>query len=141
MAQDPPTTPTISISREPIGVTSNHRPDIGWRFTDRAGHEHRWWDKKGPAESYRPTERYSVPSIDWIQTATATDDYPEQGYYVCRECPDRVRPGYCPDSISQFIPGPARYYVNDREATKEEVLEVIRVHFPEEYDPHMLDNT
>src|SRR5688572_13871401 len=111
--------PIISLTRDQLDVTSLHRPDLSWRFTDHSGHEHMWWDRDGPAEKYTPTQGYLVPTITWLQTSPATDDYPEVGYYICTECGDKVHPGYCSDSISQFIPGPTHFYVDGLEVKRE----------------------
>jgi hypothetical protein len=54
----------LSMQRDSIDVTSNHRPDISWKFVDSAGHEHRWFvSKNRVAVAYHPQAKYRVPSV------------------------------------------------------------------------------
>jgi len=132
--------PIISFSRPCIDVTSIHRPDTNWHIIDQAGHEHRWYNNNGLAASnYDPSQAYHVPSIRWVIVSPTTNEYPEEGYYECIQCGERIKPAYCPDQVNQFILGEIQYYIDGKSATKKEVLEVIKAHYPEEYDPTMLD--
>jgi len=131
--------PSISISRPAMDVTSIHRPDTSWHIIDQAGHEHRWYDTSGVAKDYSPLQSYHVPTIEWITVHEATDEYPEEGYYECIQCGEKIKPAYCPDQVNQYILGELQYYIDGKSATKEEVLEVIKIHYPEDYDPAMLD--
>lgn len=88
-----------------IEVTSLNRPDTSWRFTDAAGHEHRWFRDGKPAESYHPEGRYTVPTLKYIEDYPGDDEYPASGHSECIECGEHVTPGRRADTERQFIRG------------------------------------
>lgn len=124
--------PDITVIRDQIEVTSLHRPDISWKFTDGSGHIHQWYDEKSGslAESYRPTRSYHVPSVVWIKTGVGY--YPDGssydvGYHACRQCGQEVDPRYTADTYAQYIPGIAHFYIDDVEVSLEEAERVLGV--------------
>lgn len=96
--------------RHMIEVTSLHRPDLEWRFTDAAGHEHAWTDGRGrpPVGEYRGSITYKLPSL--IQVADPSE-FTEEGeeilcwHYACAQCGETIEPGYRADDTQQFIAG------------------------------------
>ncbi len=115
--------------RDAIDVTSNHRPDLNWKFTDSLGHVHRWFVGEEPAVAYHPQPNYHVPTIKWVKTGTSV--YPdgseyEIGYHVCLECGDVVRPGYTADTTSQYVPGLTHYLIDGVEVSFEEWMQKYR---------------
>lgn len=113
---------TYRMERDMIDVTSLHRPDPAWTFTDPNGHLHQWHDADGIAKDYNPTTRYFVPTIVKVVDYPATDDYPEVFHYECKECRAVVEPGYRADEFSQKITGLAHYYIDDEPVSKDEFL-------------------
>ena len=108
---------------DPIDVTSMDRTNTAWRFTDKAGHEHCWYDGDEPAGFYSPMRKYHLPTLRWVVDGIGY--YPdgseyEQGHYECRECGDHARPGRTSDSHRQHIPGPIRYEIDGQEVSREE---------------------
>lgn len=112
-----------------IDVTSNSRPDVGWRYVDPAGHEHRWHvrDRESgdlvPARTYNPSWRYEVPTVREVIYAEGID---EDGYdrtdshLECLQCGAHVRPGTCADAYQQHIPGLRRHFINGEPVTPDE---------------------
>jgi hypothetical protein len=111
---------TFQIVADPVEVTSLRRPDPSWRFTDAAGHEHRWYADGQPADGYQPTKRYTVPSIVRVEDEPASDDYPAISHDECLLCRARVKPGYTADTHAQFIPGIRRCYINGQPVSEDE---------------------
>ena len=111
------------IESTPVEVTSLHRPDTSWRFVDKAGHEHRWWEGLGLAIQYRPTSQYYVDTVKKVVDGWYYDEDGEpfaRWHYECDQCGDKVEPGYCADTHTQYIPGIKRCYINDVLVTPEE---------------------
>lgn len=115
-------------SGPPIDVTSNHRPNPTWRCVDSAGHEHRWHVNGAPAESYDPRLRYDVPTLETVslgglnEPSDIDEDY-EPSYVTetrCKQCGQRVDPGYTVDECRTFIPGLQGFRINGRPVSKEE---------------------
>lgn len=129
----------LSMTRDQINVTSNHRPNIAWKFVDSAGHEHRWFvgdgDELRSAIAYHPQASYTVPSIEWIKTGIGLyedgSEY-DTGIYVCKECREEVTPGYTADHIEQYIPGMTHYYLDGKEISKNEATRLLSILFPGE---------
>lgn len=107
-----------------VDVTSNHRPDTAWRFTDAAGHEHRWFADGQPAESYRADARHEVPSLVWVKDGEdfyPGDDEPHDiGHHECRHCGEHVEPSYTADTNRVFIKGLTTCRINGKQVSKEE---------------------
>lgn len=123
------------IERDTIDVTSLHRPDPTWVYTDKAGHEHRWFVQKPttperamleyePATSYSPMTKYETPTLEWVSDGIHYfydgDEGHEIGHLECRHCREHVRPGYCADEHKVYIPGIAHCYINGESVSKEE---------------------
>jgi hypothetical protein len=108
-------------------VTSMHRPNTSWRFTDAHGHEHRWHvtGDEHPATRYLPTETYDVPTLEWVKTGEEWIEDAEEpfevGSYFCKVCGEEVDKGFTADDTRQFIPG-MRHYTIDGESVSAEVF-------------------
>lgn len=115
---------TFDVEREQIDVTSCHRADPTWQFVDAQGHHHQWYVAGQPATSYRPEERYDTPTLIWVKDGEEYwDDSDEPhpiGHLECRQCGEHVSPGYTADTTRQFIPGLARYRINDEDVSPDE---------------------
>jgi hypothetical protein len=131
--------PNFETHCDPIDVTSIHRPNTGWTFTDTKGHTHRWhFEGDGeikPATEYNPRLSYFVPTIHFVQDGVRyyeDDDEPTPyGHYECNECGARVEPGYCADACRTYIPGLIYYKIDGRPVTKEEFDRELYQHYPE----------
>lgn len=105
----------FEMERDLIDVTSMHRPDVGWRFTDARGHLHQWFADGKPAVSYNPAETHDVPSLVWIKDGVGyyEDGEPyDIGHNECRKCGEHIAPAYTSDTCTQYVAGLARYYIN-----------------------------
>jgi hypothetical protein len=109
---------------EPIDVTSLHRPDTSWTFTDKRGHVHRWYTDGQPADDYRPTVSYDTPTLIWIKDGEEwwedSDEPHDVGHTECRQCGERIEPGYTADTCRQFIAGLRWFTINDQPVSAEE---------------------
>ena len=113
---------TWEVYMEPVEVTSLHRPDPDWTFTDSAGHIHRW----DPPGAYRPLVHYSLPTLKGVTDFAGV--YDEQGemleppiwHWECRQCGQRVDPGYTADQYRQYVAGLKHYLIDDRHVSFEE---------------------
>lgn len=107
-----------------IDVTSIHRPDTSWYFSDEHGHEHRWHVDGKPAVSYNPSARYDTPTLVWVKDGEdywEDDDEPHDvGHLECRQCGEHANPGYTADGTEQHIPGPRWYRINGASVSPEE---------------------
>jgi hypothetical protein len=107
-----------------IDVTSLHRPDPRWRLVDAHGHEHRWYVDGKLAVSYRPEAHYETPTLVWIKDGEEyweDDDEPHPvGHLECRECGERIEPGYTADDTTQQIPGLRWCRINGQLVSREE---------------------
>lgn len=114
----------------PIDVTMLHRPDTDWVTVDRHGHEHRWFIRGQPATSYDPSAHYDTPSLVWVKDGEEgypDDDEPHDvGHHECRQCGQRIEPGYTADSMRRFIPGLATYYLDGESVTQPEFEQAVR---------------
>ena len=128
---------SLSMHRDSIDVTSNHRPDIGWNFVDSAGHEHRWFvGKNRPAIAYHPQAKYRVPSIKWVKTGTGCYEDGTKystGVYKCKKCGEEITPGYTADQFNVYIAGTVHYLLNDVEISKSEANRLLSVLYPNEH--------
>ncbi len=108
---------------EPIDVTSTNRPDTGWCYIDKAGHEHRWYDGDEPASTYSPTKNYHLPTLRWVVDGMAAypdgEEY-EEGHHECVYCGEHVLPSCTGDSFRQHIPGPVEYEIDGVPVLKDE---------------------
>lgn len=106
-----------------VDITSLSRPDTSWRFTDAAGHEHRWYAKGKPAESYDPGARHELPTLQWVVTGIGYyedgDEY-EIGEYRCVQCSEVIQPRKTADTCRQMIPGLKHYRINGEHVTEQE---------------------
>lgn len=110
----------FTIERDMLEVTSLSRPDLGWRHTDRAGHEHRWLKENGEEPgAYDPAETYEVPSLVTV-VAPTEDGFDEVLRCECRACGEHIEPGRCADAEPVYIAGLTRGYINGRPVTREE---------------------
>lgn len=116
----------LEMRRDLINVSSNHRPDENWKFTDSQGHIHHWVDENGITGKYRPERHYSVPTAKWIVDGIEyfPDGSPyEVGHYECLECGETIEPRYKTDTVDQYITGMTHYYIDGREVSEEEFLQ------------------
>src|SRR5688572_15765910 len=110
---------------ELIDVTSSHRTDTSWRFTDAAGHIHQWWDKGDgkPAGAYNPNNKYYIPSVEVVSDGKGYwedgDEY-EKWHYECKECRQHITPGYTADTTKQYISGLRWFKIDGQYVTPEE---------------------
>jgi hypothetical protein len=120
---------TFRVESDLVDVTSMHRPDPSWLFTDANGHTHRWFLGDKPAVNYSPSDRYTLPSLSWVEdppTFTEDGDEIPQGHYVCAACGETIRPGYTADDTQQFMPGLKRYYLDDRPVSEPVFMEAAK---------------
>lgn len=107
-----------------VDVTSLHRPDTSWLFTDAHGHEHRWYVDGTPAVSYSPSARHETPTLIWIKDGEEfweDDDEPHDvGHLECRQCGEQIAPRYRPDDTTQHIPGLRHYRINGEAVSEDE---------------------
>jgi len=125
---------TFSIVRDMIEVTSMHRPDTGWTCIDLEGHTHCWFVDGEPAVFYHPGRRYELPTLKWVVDGhwySEDGDEHETGHHECKDCGEKVEPGYCADAHSQYVPGLTRHYVNDRPVSRAEFLARAKEAFPD----------
>jgi len=114
---------TFGVERDLLEVTSLHRPDPTWQYTDAAGHVHQWHTGRIVATSYRPDVHYHIPTLVLIVDVPATEEYPAATHHECRQCGETIEPGYRADDHTQYIGGTMRYYVDDRPVQKSEFIE------------------
>ncbi len=120
---------------QPVYSLDHEEPDPRWRFTDQAGHEHRWVGAKEArlldgveAESVTGWEdierhilegdkgRLGLPTLEWVVTGQrgfddgcGCVDYIDEGEHRCQECGQVVEPGYRDAPNPQFVAGPMRW--------------------------------
>lgn len=119
---------TFTVKREPIEVTSISRPDPAWFVIDRKGHLHQWWEERPfrPADTYSPSKRYIVPSVEaiFVGMEWIGDEFDGEEIAVyelrCRKCGEVIKPRYKADDSRQYVPGLRHLYVDDRPVTLEE---------------------
>jgi hypothetical protein len=129
----------FEMERSMMEATSMHRPDTAWKQVDAHGHVHQWWTNGAPATSYSPTQHYITPTLVWIQTGI---EYFEDGMEIpigdlhCVHCNEIIKPGYCADSCTRYVPGLTRFRVNGRSVSKEEYIRRWKEEHP---DAHISD--
>lgn len=102
----------IEHSQELIDVTPSDEPDPTWRYTDKAGHEHRYEPDGAPEDPYNhyPTLEEEVEDR-WC---------PECGHYeqmarlVCYECGEEISPGTRTPIAREFTAGPKQARLTGR---------------------------
>jgi hypothetical protein len=106
---------------ELIDVTSAlPYPDERWRFTDAAGHEHRY--RRQGAGDYYPTLVWVVDERWWCDDC---GDEHTEGHYECRACGERIVPGLAgPDYFPRRIPGRVTYWLGDTEISPDRYREL-----------------
>jgi hypothetical protein len=128
---------TWSLERDVEQVYSLNpkEPDPRWRFTDQAGHEHRWVGAKEArlldgvdAENITGWEdieqhilegdrgRLGLPTLEWVVTGQqgfddgcGCVDYIDEGEHRCRMCEQVVEPGYRDGPNPIYVAGPVRW--------------------------------
>lgn len=107
-----------------VEVTRLHRPDTDWRFVDASGHEHRWYSNGVPAKYYSASDKYDTPTLIWVKDGEEYwdgDDEPHDvGHLECRQCGERVTPGYTADTSRQYVPGLRWFRINGENVSPEE---------------------
>lgn len=105
----------LRAETEQIDVTSAlPYPDERWRFTDAAGHEHRY--ERQAAGDYYPTLRWFVTERYW--RADCEDEHTE-GEWICPLCDEVITPGTAgPDMFRRYVPGRTTYYLGDEEISE-----------------------
>ena len=115
--------PTFECGQELVDVTSNHRPDTSWHFTDAQGHEHRWYVEGKPAATYHPEATHDTPTLVWVKDGVEyweDDDEPHDvGHLECRQCGESIAPAYTADAWVQHIGG-LRWYRIDGQLVSED---------------------
>jgi hypothetical protein len=93
----------IHLSIEPVYdtfVSTGPAPDRSWRFTDRAGHAHRYDD------GY-PTMTEVVDRSEWCDGDTAYPHDPHdlvvESHWECSKCRERIKPGLVPAGRPQHV--------------------------------------
>ena len=101
---------SANVCADTIEVTPMREPDRKWRFTDAAGHEHKW----------RMFEHSSAA----IETCKIEDYLDEEGTvalrYVCAECGEVISPKYVATCFRSFVLGAYHASINGVEVTREE---------------------
>lgn len=119
---------TYEAGCEMVDVTSNHRPDTNWTFTDAKGHVHQWYDGDMLAQGYSPSKAYTTPTLVWVKDGEEywgeSEDPHPFGHLECKECGEHIQPGYCADSHRMFIPG-LRWFTIDGEPVAEREFLII----------------
>jgi hypothetical protein len=91
---------TVTRSQEMISVISDlPEANPNWRYTDEAGHEHRW-----TGDGY-PTLRWVTDFTYWCQDCR--DDH-EDGHRECLICGEHIVPGTRLHRYPRYIAGPWR---------------------------------
>lgn len=112
-----------SITRDMIDVTCLSRPDTSWKYIDRSGHVHRWYEKGRPATKYYPTAIYTTPTLVCIYDGAGYYEEGE-GYNIdhmeCRLCGEPIEPVYTADTINQYMKGLSRYSIDGVLVSREE---------------------
>jgi len=122
---------TIRVTREIIDVTVSTIPNKNWLFTDKAGHNHRWFSDNEPMESYNPQRQHHVPTVQLFVIGKYIDfDGTETNIteYRCTMCGEIIEPGYTHNDQQIFIPGLMRAYINGQPCTKDELNAVLIKH-------------
>lgn len=112
-----------------IEVTSMSRPDVQWRYIDKAGHLHRWFYSgimTNRYDTYRLDQAYYAGTLVKIIDAEATEDEPAIWHYECPICGEVIWPGTCADQYQQFIPGIRRFWVDDVPVSEEQFKAFMR---------------
>ena len=111
---------------ELVDVTSLHRPDTSWQVIDAQGHEHCWYVNGLPAGSYNPATTHETPTLVWIKDGEEyweDDDEPHAvGHLECRQCGERLRPGYTADAYQVYVPGLRWYRIDGERVTEAEFM-------------------
>jgi hypothetical protein len=112
-----------------IDVTSLHRPDTAWRVIDAAGHPHQWYTAEHPAETYRPSLAYDVPTLRWVHDGWGYYDDGERyaiGHYECPSCGEWIEPQYRADDYTQYVPGLRWYTINGESVSPDEFAQRLK---------------
>jgi DNA-directed RNA polymerase subunit RPC12/RpoP len=93
---------SMNSQRSEIEVTQAMRPDPNWFYMDRALHSHQW------------SNSFNLPSLKEVIDIPAAMGFDEDGefeeipaytHYECKECGERIEPGYKSDETTQYIAG------------------------------------
>lgn len=112
----------LSFEVEQIDVTMGMPYlDETWRFTDAAGHEHYYADRR------YPTLRWIVDSSETYYCEDCREEHTDSlGHYECLLCGETIVPGITgPDTHRRYMPG-RRAYFPDGVPISEERYEAIR---------------
>ncbi len=106
-----------------IDVTSNHRPDTSWRYTDKAGHVHQWHTKDGqPAKAYDASQSHTTPTLKWVKDGVGyyEDGEPyDIGHNECSQCAEHIEPRFTADTERQMIAGLRWFKINGEHVSGE----------------------
>lgn len=107
----------LEIRCEIIIATSLVAPRKSWRFTDAAGHVHRW--REGP-DAY-PTLTPVGDGLYWCEDCR---DEHEDSHLECRWCGERITPEVT-GPVTEQIPGMLEYYLDGKAITPEHAGEIL----------------
>ena len=92
----------VEVYRDMIDATPIEEQDPDWRYTDPAGHEHRY-------VHLPKQERLEVPTVDWHTTYTYwcedCQEEHEDGEYRCYRCGAVVVPGMRAVTDRRYVAG------------------------------------
>jgi hypothetical protein len=95
-------------------------PDKKWRYTDKAGHEHRY-------EDGYPTLKEVIEFVPCGYEDCNCDGH-EISHYECPECGERIRPGVAQETHYSY--GRKQYYVDGAQVPEEQYWAELRSCFP-----------
>lgn len=107
--------PELRVERDTIAVDSvlAMKPDPKWRYTDKAGHEHRFDNQDST-----PTTLVQVEEEPWW--CYDCRDLHNEYHLECKLCHETIEPHYVPDPGPHYVMGPWRYYLDNQPISEEE---------------------
>lgn len=108
--------------RDRIDVTSQHRPDLDWTYTDSHGHVHCWQDPDGTSAV---SHHQGVNILTMVRVHDGWKYNKDNTRFAtvhceCLRCGEHIEPGYTSDVITQYI-GVLRWFrINGEYVSQEE---------------------
>lgn len=96
------------MTRDVIDVTpSGDVPDKNWEYIDGNGHHHKW-------------HGCDLPTLQYVVDREETEDFPEDGHYVCNRCRETVEPKWAPPSgFKEFVAGAPHFFIDGCEVSRD----------------------